>query len=49
MGIVLVVLMVAVTLAGLGFAIHGLWAVFVVLFVLWLVAVVSRNEQKSRP
>ncbi len=48
MGIVLVVLVLAAILAGLGFAMHGLWVLSVVLFVLWLIAVVSRNHSKSR-
>jgi hypothetical protein len=48
MGILLVVLVVAVIFVGVGFAIHGLWVLAAVLFLLWLVALFSRNSRKSR-
>jgi hypothetical protein len=36
MGIILLVLLVALLLGGLGFAIHALWIVAVVLFIAWV-------------
>jgi hypothetical protein len=48
MGIILVVLVLAVIFAGLGFAIHGLWVLAAVLFVLWLVTLMSRRQSKSQ-
>lgn len=37
MGLILVVLLIALLLGGLGFAVHVFWFVAVVVFVLWLV------------
>ena len=37
MGIVLAALLLAVIFAGLGFAVHLLWVVAVILLVLWVV------------
>jgi hypothetical protein len=38
MGIILVLLILALIFGGLGFAIHALWIVAVILFVVWVVA-----------
>jgi len=38
MGIILVLLLLALIFGGLGFAIHALWIVAVVLFIAWMVA-----------
>ena len=38
MGIILVILLLALIFGGLGFAIHALWIVAVVLFIAWVVA-----------
>ena len=43
MGIILFVLLVALLLGGLGFAIHALWIVAVVLFVAWLLGFALRG------
>lgn len=37
MGLILVVLLLALILGGLGFAIHVLWFVALVVFVFWLI------------
>ncbi len=37
MGLILLVLLLAVLLGGLGFAVHVLWIVAAVVFVFWLV------------
>ena len=48
MGIILVLLVLALIFAGIGFAVHVLWIVAVVLFVLWLVGLVTGIGSKSR-
>jgi hypothetical protein len=37
MGVILVVLLIALILGGLGFAAHVLWIVAVVIFLAWLI------------
>ena len=37
MGIILLVLLLALLLGGLGFAAHALWVIAVVVFIAWLV------------
>lgn len=37
MGLILVLLILAIILAGVGFAVHVLWIVAVIFFVAWLV------------
>ncbi len=37
MGLILVLLVIALILAGVGFAIHVLWIVAVVFFIAWLI------------
>ncbi|HEV2638228.1 MAG TPA: hydrophobic protein [Actinocrinis sp.] len=37
MGVILLVLLLALILGGLGFAAHVLWIIAVVLFVVWLI------------
>jgi hypothetical protein len=37
MGLILLLLLIVLLFGGLGFAVHLLWVVAVVLFVLWLV------------
>ena len=37
MGIILLVLLLALLFGGLGFAIHALWIVAVIVFVAWLI------------
>jgi hypothetical protein len=38
MGLLLLILLLALVLGGLGFAVHVLWIVALVVFVVWLVA-----------
>jgi len=48
MGIILVVLLLALIFGGLGFAVHALWIVAVVLFVIWVVGfALGRGRSKS--
>lgn len=37
MGLILLVLLVALLFGGLGFAVHALWIIAVLVFVFWLV------------
>jgi len=37
MGVILLVLLLALLLGGLGFAVHALWWIAVIVFVAWLV------------
>ena len=37
MGVILVVLLVALILGGIGFAVHALWWIALIVFVAWLV------------
>lgn len=47
MGLILVVLLLALVFAGLGFAIHVLWIIAVILFVVWLVGFALGKGRKS--
>ena len=50
MGIILLVLLLALILGGLGFAIHILWWIALVVLVIWLIGFVVRmGEGTSRP
>ena len=45
MGAILLVLLLALLFGGLGFAIHALWVVAVIVFVAWLIGFgVARGE-----
>jgi hypothetical protein len=45
-GLILVILLLAVILGGLGFAVHLLWLIAAVVFVFWLVGfAVARGER----
>jgi hypothetical protein len=45
MGVILLVLLLALLFGGLGFAVHALWVVAVVVFVAWLIGFgVARGE-----
>jgi hypothetical protein len=48
MGIILVLLLIALIMAGVGFAIHVLWIVAVIFFVAWLVGLVLGVGRKSK-
>jgi hypothetical protein len=43
MGLVLVVLLLALLFGGLGFVVHALWIVAVVLFCFWVALAVGRR------
>ena len=48
MGLLLVLLVIALILAGVGFAIHVLWIVAVIFVVAWLVGLALGLGRKSR-
>lgn len=48
MAIIIVVLILAVLLFGLGFAVHVLWWIALALLVLWLLGFVLRGPERSR-
>ncbi|HLX89949.1 MAG TPA: hypothetical protein VKR22_16000 [Acidimicrobiales bacterium] len=49
MGLILVVLLLALLLGGLGFAVHTLWVVAVVVFLFWLIGFgFGRGETAGR-
>jgi len=43
MGVLLVVLIIALLLGGLGFAVHVLWWVALIVFVLWLIGFLAAS------
>lgn len=48
MSLVLLVLLLALVLGGLGFALHALWWLAVIVFVAWLVGFAMRSGEESR-
>ena len=48
MGLILFVLLIALLFGGLGFAVHALWLIAVVLFFAWLVGFGVRMGEGSR-
>jgi hypothetical protein len=48
MGLILVLLVIAVILAGVGFAIHILWIIAAIFFIAWLVGLVLGAGRKSK-
>lgn len=48
MGLILVVLLLALIFAGLGFAVHLLWIVAVIIFVGWLIGFGLRMGEGRR-
>jgi hypothetical protein len=48
MGLILLVLLLALIFGGLGFALHWLWIIAVVLFIAWLVGFGFRSGAGSR-
>ena len=48
MGIVLLVLLLALIFGGLGFALHALWIVAVVLLIAWLIGFAVRSGESAR-
>jgi hypothetical protein len=47
MGVVLVVLLLALLLGGLGFAVHVLWWIALIVLVVWLVGFVMRSTDSA--
>jgi len=48
MGLILVLLIIAVILAGVGFAIHLLWIIAAVFFIAWLVGLALGSGRKTK-
>jgi hypothetical protein len=48
-GIILAVLLIALILGGLGFAVHVLWWIALVVLVLWLLGFVFRSGASAGP
>jgi hypothetical protein len=46
-GVILLLLLLALILGGLGFAVHVLWIVAVIVFVLWLLALVLGHGRSA--
>jgi hypothetical protein len=48
MGLLVALLLAVVLLGGMGFVMHILWAVAVVMFFVWLISVLARGAFRSR-
>lgn len=48
MGVVLLVLLLALVLGGLGFAVHMLWWIALIVLAIWLVGFFVRSAEGSR-
>ncbi len=48
MGLILLVLLLAIVFAGLGFAVHLLWIIAAIVFVVWLVGFGLRMGEGHR-
>ncbi len=48
MGLILVLLVIALVFAGIGFAVHLLWIAAVIFFVAWLVGLILGTGRRSR-
>ena len=48
MGLILVLLVIALILAGVGFAVHVLWIIAVIFFIAWLVGLVIGSGRRSK-
>jgi hypothetical protein len=48
MGIALLILLLALILGGVGFAIHVLWWIAIAVFVLWLLGFLFRGAESGR-
>ena len=47
MGVILLVLLLALVLGGLGFAAHVLWFIAVVVFIAWLIGFAVRRGESA--
>ena len=48
MGVILLVLLLALVLGGLGFAVHVLWWIALVVLALWVIGFVARGAEGAR-
>jgi hypothetical protein len=48
MGVVLLVLLLALVLGGLGFAVHMLWWIALIVLAVWLIGFVVRGAEGAR-
>ena len=48
MGLVIAVLLLALILGGVGFAVHALWWIALVVLVLWIVGFFARGAEGAR-
>jgi hypothetical protein len=48
MGLILVLLIIAIILAGVGFAIHLLWIIAAIFFIAWLVGLALGSGRKTK-
>jgi hypothetical protein len=48
MGLVVAVLLLALILGGIGFAIHALWWVALILLVVWIIGFFARGAEGAR-
>lgn len=47
MGVILLVLLLALVLGGLGFAVHALWIIAVIVFLAWLIGFGLRGGEHA--
>jgi hypothetical protein len=47
-GLILLVLLLALIFGGLGFAVHALWIIALVLLVVWLLGFIIRGAEGAR-
>jgi hypothetical protein len=47
-GVILLVLLLALIIGGLGFAVHALWIVAIVLFAAWLIGFALHSGENAR-
>jgi hypothetical protein len=48
MGLIIAVLLLALILGGIGFAVHALWWIALVLLVVWIVGFFARGAEGAR-
>jgi hypothetical protein len=48
MALILIVLLLAILVGAVGFAVHVLWFVAIVLFAVWLIGFVARGGENAR-
>ena len=48
MGLVIAVLLLALILGGIGFAVHALWWIALILLVVWIIGFFARGAEGAR-